>query len=96
MGNVWCAFFSLYALKQIPDPSFSSLSRSVGRDPAYFPDPEQFNPERWLTEEGKIKEELKSYPFGFGRRCLVFSFFFLATSLYYSFRVCPGQYMATA
>jgi len=41
---------------------------SVGRDPAYFPDPEQFNPQRWLTKEGKIKEELKSYPFGFGRR----------------------------
>jgi cytochrome P450 len=41
---------------------------AIGRDPAYFPDPEQFNPQRWLTKEGKIKEELKSFPFGFGRR----------------------------
>ncbi|PPQ95023.1 hypothetical protein CVT25_000486 [Psilocybe cyanescens] len=41
---------------------------SIGRDPAFFPDPESFNPQRWLTEEGKIKEDLKAYTFGFGRR----------------------------
>jgi len=41
---------------------------AIGRDPAFFPDPEQFNPQRWLNEEGKIKEELKSFSFGFGRR----------------------------
>ena len=70
MGNVWFAFFSLHALERILDPLF--LSRSVGRDPAYFPDPEQFNPQRWLNEEGKINEDLKSFPFGFGRRCFVF------------------------
>ena len=97
MGNVWCDFFSLHELRLIPDPIFLFLSRSVGRDPTYFPDPELFNPQRWLTKEGKFKEELKSYPFGFGRRCLVFSFvFFLAISSHYSCRVCPGQYLATA
>ena len=63
------------------------LPRSVGRDPAYFPDPEQFNPQRWLTKEGKIKEEMKSYPFGFGRRCLVFflSFHFFAINSFILF-----------
>lgn len=41
---------------------------AVCRDPEYFPDPEAFNPQRWLTEDGKLKEDMKSYPFGFGRR----------------------------
>lgn len=41
---------------------------AVGRDPEYFPDPESFNPQRWLTPDGKLKEDMKSYPFGFGRR----------------------------
>jgi cytochrome P450 len=62
--------FFCNVLKQDPDPFsfFSFLLRAIGRDPEYFPDPEQFNPQRWLTEDGKIKEELKSFPFGFGRR----------------------------
>ncbi|KAI4524834.1 cytochrome P450 [Schizophyllum commune] len=41
---------------------------SVGRDPAYFPDPEAFNPQRWLDDEGRLREDMKNYPFGFGRR----------------------------
>lgn len=41
---------------------------AVGRDPEYFPDPESFNPQRWLTGDGKLKEDMKSFPFGFGRR----------------------------
>lgn len=45
---------------------------AVGRDPEYFPDPEHFNPRRWIDKQGKIKEDLKSFPFGFGRRCVSF------------------------
>ncbi|KAF8922451.1 cytochrome P450 [Mucidula mucida] len=41
---------------------------SVGRDPEYFPDPETFNPSRWLTSDGELRTDVKSYPFGFGRR----------------------------
>ena len=41
---------------------------SVGRDPAYFADPETFNPSRWLTARGDLRTDVKSYPFGFGRR----------------------------
>ncbi|TFK33151.1 cytochrome P450 [Crucibulum laeve] len=41
---------------------------SVGRDPAFFPEPEKFNPQRWLTEDGKMREDLKAFTFGFGRR----------------------------
>ncbi|KIJ99162.1 hypothetical protein K443DRAFT_680159 [Laccaria amethystina LaAM-08-1] len=41
---------------------------AVGRDPEVFSDPEKFNPQRWINEEGKVREELKAYTFGFGRR----------------------------
>ncbi|KIK68536.1 hypothetical protein GYMLUDRAFT_35978 [Collybiopsis luxurians FD-317 M1] len=55
---------------------------SVGRDPEVFPDPERFNPQRWIVKDKEgnatVRDDLKSYPFGFGRR------------------VCPGQHMATA
>ncbi|KAG6883651.1 hypothetical protein C0993_004902 [Termitomyces sp. T159_Od127] len=41
---------------------------AVGRDPAYFPDPEKFDPQRWIREDGTLRDDLKSYTFGFGRR----------------------------
>ncbi|KAK0201132.1 cytochrome P450 [Desarmillaria ectypa] len=41
---------------------------SVGRDPAVFPDPETFNPQRWIAEDGTLRDDIRSYPFGFGRR----------------------------
>jgi len=41
---------------------------SVGRDPAVFPDPEKFNPQRWLDDAGTLREDLRAYTFGFGRR----------------------------
>jgi cytochrome P450 len=41
---------------------------AVGRDPQYFPDPENFDPQRWFDANGKIREDLKNYAFGFGRR----------------------------
>ncbi|KAG6806503.1 hypothetical protein H0H93_001189, partial [Arthromyces matolae] len=41
---------------------------AVGRDPQYFPDPETFNPQRWIRDDGTLRDDLKSYPFGFGRR----------------------------
>ncbi|KAF5357347.1 hypothetical protein D9758_005923 [Tetrapyrgos nigripes] len=40
---------------------------SVGRDPDAFTNPEKFDPQRWL-KDGKVRDDLKSFPFGFGRR----------------------------
>ncbi|KAJ6590592.1 cytochrome P450 [Mycena vulgaris] len=42
---------------------------SIARDPVVFPDPERFNPQRWVTDDGTaIREDLKAFGFGFGRR----------------------------
>ncbi|KAG2071611.1 cytochrome P450 [Suillus decipiens] len=51
---------------------------TLSRDPIAFPDPEIFNPQRWLDSEGRIKEKmnLKFITYGFGRR------------------VCPGLHLA--
>ncbi|ETW82206.1 cytochrome P450 monooxygenase 106 [Heterobasidion irregulare TC 32-1] len=41
---------------------------SIGRDPEVFPDGDTFNPQRWIDEDGRVKEEPKFSNFGFGRR----------------------------
>ncbi|KAF9222630.1 cytochrome P450 [Gyrodon lividus] len=41
---------------------------AISRDPEVFPDPEKFNLTRWLTSEGKLRDDLKFPYFGFGRR----------------------------
>lgn len=46
---------------------------SLTRDERYWEEPEKFNPRRFLTESGEIREDIldKYYPFGLGkRRCL--------------------------
>ncbi len=43
----------------------------VMKDPEHFPDPERFDPSRFLTEEGKFEPHPMVIPFGIGkRRCL--------------------------
>ena len=37
---------------------------AIGRDPEYFLDPEKFDPRRWIDEEGRIREDLKIFPYG--------------------------------
>ncbi|KAG2134588.1 cytochrome P450 [Suillus bovinus] len=41
---------------------------SIGRDPSVFHDPEVFNPQRWIGSDGEIREDMKIFTFGYGRR----------------------------
>ncbi|OSC97213.1 cytochrome P450 [Trametes coccinea BRFM310] len=41
---------------------------AIARDPDVFPDPEKFKPARWLDEKGQLREDLKFFNWGFGRR----------------------------
>lgn len=37
-------------------------------DPEVFPEPDSFRPDHWLNEEGEVRDDLKHFDFGFGRR----------------------------
>ncbi|EIW85926.1 cytochrome P450 [Coniophora puteana RWD-64-598 SS2] len=41
---------------------------AISRDASVYPDPHTFDPQRWLTPQGEIREDLKFPSFGFGRR----------------------------
>ncbi|KAF9235335.1 cytochrome P450 [Melanogaster broomeanus] len=40
----------------------------ISRDPVAFPDPEKFDPQRWLDPNGQLRTDLRFYTYGFGRR----------------------------
>ncbi|KAK0442535.1 cytochrome P450 [Desarmillaria tabescens] len=40
---------------------------SIFRSPDFFPDPENFDPQRWIVD-GKLREDIKQFVYGFGRR----------------------------
>ncbi|KZT26043.1 cytochrome P450 [Neolentinus lepideus HHB14362 ss-1] len=41
---------------------------SIARDPVVYPDPESFKPHRWMDEDGRVREDMRYFNFGFGRR----------------------------
>ncbi|TCD67842.1 hypothetical protein EIP91_011904 [Steccherinum ochraceum] len=46
----------------------TGIAWSILHDPDVFPDPEEFKPSRWLASDGRLREDLKHFDFGFGRR----------------------------
>ncbi|KAG0696986.1 cytochrome P450 [Suillus ampliporus] len=41
---------------------------SICRDPEVYPEPEAFKPQRWIDDQGRLRNDLTNFVFGFGRR----------------------------
>ncbi|KAG1799006.1 cytochrome P450 [Suillus plorans] len=41
---------------------------SICRDPEVFPEPEVFKPQRWIDDQGLLRDDLTNFLYGFGRR----------------------------
>lgn len=49
----------------------AAISYLVHRDPRYWPEPERFNPERWMPEASATRPRFAYFPFGGGpRQCI--------------------------
>ncbi|KAG1740832.1 cytochrome P450 [Suillus paluster] len=48
--------------------SNGSHIRAISRDPEVYPDPDTFKPQRWINDEGRMRDDLSFFVFGFGRR----------------------------
>jgi cytochrome P450 len=69
------------------------------RDPRYFPDPEKFDPDRWLPEKAQKLAKFAYFPFGGGpRQCIGAAFAMMEATLLlatiaqrFQFRAEPGH-----
>jgi len=41
---------------------------AISRDPEVFPEPHAFKPQRWIDDQGSLRDDLKFFVYGFGRR----------------------------
>ncbi|KAG2097968.1 cytochrome P450 [Suillus discolor] len=41
---------------------------AIANDPEVFPEPHKFNPQRWIDDAGLVRDDLRFFAFGFGRR----------------------------
>ncbi|KAG1807806.1 cytochrome P450 [Suillus subaureus] len=41
---------------------------SISRDPDVYPEPYAFKPQRWIDDKGSLRDDLKFFAYGFGRR----------------------------
>ncbi|KAG0705941.1 cytochrome P450 [Suillus ampliporus] len=41
---------------------------AISRDPEAYPEPDAFKPQRWIDAEGRPRDDLKKFVYGFGRR----------------------------
>jgi cytochrome P450 len=68
---------------RIPGGSNVVMSQWImHRNPAYFPDPQKFDPDRWATESSQKLPRFAYFPFGGGpRQCIGASFAMMEATL---------------
>lgn len=66
--NTWYLRSSFVLAVRISDLGFT---RAMTRNEAKYANPEQFQPERFLSEDGELNNDTVSYAFGAGRRICV-------------------------
>lgn len=96
-----------YAIGDFTVPPKAILMMSpwvVHRDPRWFPDPDQFSPERWASSQGDDRPKFSYFPFGGGTRVCIGERFawmegvlLLATvAQKWRFKLVPSHPVATA
>ncbi|KAG0695355.1 cytochrome P450 [Suillus ampliporus] len=41
---------------------------AISRDPEVYPEPDAFRPQRWIDDQGRLRDDLRNFVYGFGRR----------------------------
>ncbi|KAG2067036.1 cytochrome P450 [Suillus decipiens] len=41
---------------------------AISRDPDVYPEPDTFKPQRWIDDQGRLRDDLTFFVYGFGRR----------------------------
>ncbi|KAG0694198.1 cytochrome P450 [Suillus ampliporus] len=41
---------------------------AISRDPEIYPEPHAFKPQRWIDDQGRLRDDLNNFAYGFGRR----------------------------
>ncbi|KIK44571.1 hypothetical protein CY34DRAFT_10981 [Suillus luteus UH-Slu-Lm8-n1] len=41
---------------------------AISRDPEVYPEPDAFKPQRWVNDQGRLRDDLAFFVYGFGRR----------------------------
>ncbi|KAG1747693.1 cytochrome P450 [Suillus lakei] len=41
---------------------------AICRDPEVYPEPDAFKPQRWIDDQGRLRDDLNNFLYGFGRR----------------------------